>query len=189
MTDLTFTGTAWRLKVFVLIVLAFVSFDNSSYLFSCMRVRCAGEVLSILAKRAVSALPVLRCRPAGRVQYATLRAARVQSHWRQGSLSRSTSSTSSIRLLCFVFSSGRDCLISDTCLVKICCFQSSGRRPSYRHELNLMISYVKPSNGMIFSERLHVTVTFKRMTSKIPKALFFAIFGLHLWLFDHEISP
>jgi len=73
-----------------LIVLAVVSFDNgrrgSYFVLVYVCVRRTGEVLPILAKRAVSALPVFRCRPAGRVQHATLRAAGVQSHRRQGSL-------------------------------------------------------------------------------------------------------
>ena len=44
----------------------------------------AGQVPPVLAERALSAISVLRRRPDGRVQYAAVHSARVQSHRRQG---------------------------------------------------------------------------------------------------------
>ena len=93
-------------------------------------------------------------------------------------LSHSTSSSSSIRLLCFVFFSGRDCFISDSCLAKTCCF---------RH---LAVILRKDMNWMILDgkRRLESTVTFKRITSRIPKVPYLTIFGLHLLPFDLTVT-
>jgi len=44
----------------------------------------AGEVSSVLAEREISAIPVLRCRPDGRIQYAAVHTTRVQDHRRPG---------------------------------------------------------------------------------------------------------
>ena len=47
---------------------------------------CTGEVPSVLAKREIGALSVLRCRPDGWIQHAAVHSARIQDHGRAGSL-------------------------------------------------------------------------------------------------------